>query len=406
MAETLFTVGREPELSVAELEAVSGTWKASVTHASKEYAVLEHAEPLPARTIDRLGGCTKQAEVTNRWTIARSPTDTVRDFFTAEWILEHVPPDLRIEFGVSAYGFSRSEVAAIQKHAMWLKKELKATGRPARLVTSKEPQLSAVTVQRQGLLKNGREFIIARADNAIHVGVTIAVQDYQAYSLRDFGRPAADPKSGMLPPKLAQIMLNIAQVRSDDILLDPFCGSGTVLQEAILLGGQEVRGCDTETKAVKAAQENIRWLLKEFPNVKTNVEITAGDARRVNVRPTVIVTEPFLGKPLYGNEPQAFLEKQAKELSELYLQSFRHWKTILKPGGRVVMVWPEFIHGDNVLGINLESQLAALGFVQKPLLSPGLAITLKAENPAVLLYAREDARVGRQIRRWDFTLNK
>ena len=57
------------------------------------------------------------------------------------------------------------------------------------------------------------------------LGQTLVVQPFKVLSKRDFGRPARDDHSGMLPPKLAQIMINLAR-RNDDIstktILDPF----------------------------------------------------------------------------------------------------------------------------------------------------------------------------------------
>ena len=47
---------------------------------------------------------------------------------------------------------------------------------------------------------------------------------------RDRLKPFADGKKGMLPPKVARIMVNLAlgkSYKSSQVLLDPFCGSGT-----------------------------------------------------------------------------------------------------------------------------------------------------------------------------------
>jgi hypothetical protein len=39
----------------------------------------------------------------------------------------------------------------------------------------------------------------------------MALQDFESYSKRDYGRPARDPRTGSLPPKLAQILINLAE---------------------------------------------------------------------------------------------------------------------------------------------------------------------------------------------------
>src|SRR5438132_1608433 len=77
---------------------------------------------------------------------------------------------------------------------------------------------------------------------------TVKVQDIAAYAQRDQARPKRYAKVGMLPPKLAQIIINLAVGRLPDnqlasicdipageqiprphlelTLLDPFCGTG------------------------------------------------------------------------------------------------------------------------------------------------------------------------------------
>jgi tRNA G10 N-methylase Trm11 len=356
---------------------------------------------LPERAIDRLGGSVKQVAVMDCYDLAKGLRSVLDDVCTSEWLAQQFPAG-RIEYGVSAYGFSRQETATIQRHFLGLKKELRGDDRAVRFVTSKEPQLSAVTIHRNGLDKRGKEFVLFKSSQNIVLGVTTAVQDYQAYGVRDFGRPAANPKSGMLPPKVCQMMLNIAQVQSSDILLDPFCGSGTMLQEALLLGIHEVHGSDNDVQAVKDTQENIRWLMKEYPKIQANVEITRRDARETYVKPSVIVTEPYLGKPLRGHEPQSFLLQETKQLEKLYTGAAQHWSKDMKPGGRVVMVWPEFAVGEENAAVDVSHEFQQFGFMPRPLLSESAAKLLNQGERWVVTYGRDQARVRRQIRSWIF----
>lgn len=395
--ETAFILGREPELSVAELEASAPRWQAEVMSVQTEAAILRHPMPLPDRTIDRLGGSMKQVSIDRHATV--SFEQVLHDTCTVDWLLATFPEG-RVEFGASLYGGSSKERAMLQRHFLNLKKDVKARDRVARCVTSQEPQLSAVTIHRNGLDKRGKEFVFIKTERDILLGTTTAVQDYQAYGVRDFGRPAADPKSGMLPPKVAQMMLNIAQVKSDDVLLDPFCGSGTVLQESLLLGVREVYGGDSEARAVKDSQENIRWLMKEYSRIEATVEITKRDARQLAMSPTVIVTEPFLGRPLRGRETRQMLLDQAKQLERLYTEAATSWSKKVRTGGRVVMIWPEFISETEAVSLDLSSEFERLGFRAAPLLSETSAQRLAVDRFA-LAYGRDDARLRRIIRRWD-----
>lgn len=400
MAETLFILGREPELSVAELEARAKSWSANVAVLSPQAALVTHPQPFPDRMLNRLGGSIKQVDVVERWSIEETIARTMVRRYTCEWLLGFFPKEGRVEFGVSVYNAKPVDRAGVAKLSLSHKKEVAHMDRAVRYVTSTEHQLSAVTVQRNGLVKKGKEFVFFLHDNEIIVGITRAVQDYQLYGLRDYGRPAANAKSGMLPPKLAQMMLNIAAVTAEDVLLDPFCGTGTMLQEASLMGVRRIHGSDLEPRAVKDSQENMSWLFREFPDLHTDIDIIMRDARQISATVTVIVTEPYLGKPLRGHEPKDWLEEQARELSRLYLQAFQQWKKHLSPGGRVVMIWPEFVVGDADVTIVLDKAIHGLGFEPQPLLRPKSASQFGIDDPRVLVYSRDDARVRRQIRHW------
>jgi tRNA G10 N-methylase Trm11 len=400
MQSTAFILGREPELSVAELEGRAADWQGSVQVLSSAVALLNHPEPLPERMLNRLGGSIKQVDVLERWPINGSVVTTLNAQLTSQWVAALFGPTGRIEFGISAYDTSRTDRGIVQKIALRLKKELVASGRIVRCVTSKDDQLSAVTVQRNGLVTKGKEIILVQSGPDIIVGVTTAVQDYQLYGLRDFGRPAANAKSGMLPPKVAQMMLNIAHVQSTDVLLDPFCGSGTILQEAALMGVRHIHGSDAEARPVQDSQENLKWLMSEFEGLTTDIEITRRPAEEVTVGADVIVTEPYLGKPLRGHEPKDWLELQAKDLGHLYIQCFEQWAKHVKPNARVAMIWPEFVVGEADVTIKAEVAITKLGWRMVPLLSEDAARVFHVDQPNVLTYAREDAKVRRQIRLW------
>ena len=103
-----------------------------------------------------------------------------------------------------------------------------------------------------------------------------------------------------------------------------------------------------------------------------------------------IVTEPYLGKPLRGNESERFLQKQRDELKELYLAAFQSFAKVMKSGGCVVIAIPQFRFKNTWIMIDCVLEIEALGFVVKPLLS---------DHPS-LLYWRKDQNVGRGI--WRF----
>ncbi len=398
MPAYLAILGREPELSVAELEAVLGA--AQVEVLSNDVARIKTDMP-PAQLLPRLGGVLKIAAIVDSWPPSGSLHKTIGQQVNADWLRQQLTGD-RLDFGFSLYGGRPADMQAIKATGLRLKKELRADGRAVRFVIDKTPQLSTVTVQRNGLVQHGREIIFVRDEQAVIAAVTQAVQDFRAYALRDRGRPAVDPKSGMLPPKLAQMMVNIARTKPTDVLLDPFCGSGTVLQEAALLGVKKIFGSDVSQKAARDSQENMRWFMKEFPTIHVDVEATKHDVREVTQHMDVVVTEPYLGQPLRGHETYDMLHRQVRELDALYLSAFEAWRRTINPGGRVVMVWPEFVHGQQPVSLTIDQRVQRLGFQPVPLLSQSAASRLHIPEATILRYSRDDAKVIRQIRLWEY----
>ncbi|MBI4276447.1 methyltransferase domain-containing protein [Candidatus Uhrbacteria bacterium] len=166
----------------------------------------------------------------------------------------------------------------------------------------------------------------------------------------------------MLPPKLAKIMVNLAggssssgAGRSREVLdnartitiLDPFCGSGTILQEALLLG-YNVIGADKSPSAVKDTEKNIRWLQNNFPVSQCpSFRVIQSDIRKLEnyVSPfsiDAIVTEPLLGPAFRATPTAEGLKPTLDALTALSTDAFAVFEQLVRPGGHVVMIFPVF----------------------------------------------------------------
>lgn len=224
----------------------------------------------------------------------------------------------KIDFGISDYG---NDPARWRDDAKEIKRELQELGIKTRFILPKrgEKTLSSVVVKKQFLT----EFLIFKDV----VAKTIWVQDFEDWGLRDYGRPATSSHIGMLPPKVARMMVNIA---GPGKILDPFCGVGTILAEA-----QDAIGSDINSAQIEKTRKNLAWLGKKFP-------LQVADARKVIVPPVdAIVTEPFLGP---ANQPV---------LEQLYYDCFKHWQTILKPDGKVVIATPFPLDTAKLMGYSI-----------------------------------------------------
>src|SRR3989339_483859 len=268
-----FILGNNPTLSIAEIFSIVSEIE-DYNFLNSDCLVIESKKEINIpKLIQRLGGTIKIGEIRDEASSA--------NYNKIQCVLNNIVQEGKSKFffGFSYYGKHKFNV---KRFAMETKKYLKELNISCRWVISREKTLSSVVVETNKLLtEKGAEIVLIQKGSKILIGKTGAVQDFKALSFRDYDRPARDSKSGMLPPKLAQILINLSGGETEDVILDPFCGSGTV------------------------------------------------------------VTEPYLG-PQRG---KIEIEKVAKELNELYTASITEFYKILKKGGRVAMIWPVFKTG-------------------------------------------------------------
>jgi tRNA (guanine10-N2)-dimethyltransferase len=379
-----FILGSNPALSLAELSAVFGA--AKFISIGEEAAIMEIDQSLEAAdAIRRLGGTVKIGRI-----FAESKTDKLS-------MLEAIKPAIKLPDGKYKFGFSfyGSHDPNLKPLAMELKKYLSELGASVRWVTSREKTLSSVVVEQNGLTKTGAEFVLLKAGNQVRIGQTLAVQAFKELSARDYGRPARDDLSGMLPPKLAQIMINLSRTKKNDVLLDPFCGSGTILSEAALMDYRNLIGSDNSEKAVKDSKKNMEWLSTSFRLQVSGLRLLIADARQLSkqLEPNsvdAIVTEPYLG-PQRGRLDTRTV---VRDLEDLYTISLAEFYKLLKPGGRIVMIWPVFASPQGPIML---AQKIIRGFKVVRAFPDSQNKITGLSSRQTLLYGRQGQRVWREI---------
>jgi len=379
-----FILGRETLLSAAEIAAVTRHHPELISG-----SILKLDRPIVPAIMNQLGGTIKIGE--------EIATDLTVDELKEKMVENLMTLKGKIHFGVSIYSTRESAQSIDERLGLEVKKGLKKAGKSVRFVEGKHGTLNSAQIKYNKLISKGAEFLVEVVDKKFNLAKTVACQDVDEFSTRDFGRPGRDDLSGMLPPKLAMIMINLAQVNPDDVILDPFCGSGTILTEAMLMGYKNLIGSDNSAKAIEDTQKNIEWTQK---NIKIlphyNISIFKSDIQQANkqLKPQsidFIITEPYLGKPLRGNETETQIRAQADELKNLYLSAFAQFAQILKPNGKIIFIIPRFKYKDSWITIDIKNEIKKIGFSAASLLF----------NHEYLLYARPDQKVGREI--WKFS---
>ncbi len=215
MFTRVVVLGRSPQLSYQEYVSLYPDGN----HVVLSPRVLVTDERLDCLSyLRRSGGVIKTARI-----IKRAPSIHASDI--AEYIAQTLK-DFTGSYGVSVYGRSVYPLNLVQEvkailASRAIRSSYKLPKHDSELSTA---QVGKLALHEFHIIPHGKESILA---------ITDGIQDYEEWNKRDYGRPHSDPKRGMLPPKLARMMVNLAGADGEGkTLLDPFCGSGTILMEA------------------------------------------------------------------------------------------------------------------------------------------------------------------------------
>lgn len=349
MERYAFILGKNPALSSAEIFSYlkARGIRFTLQDHTKEFLILDLSGEV---SLEDLGGSIKLGEVLSSHPGPDIPPEPVRE---AAALLPG-----RGLFGVSAYGAGWKELAS------QLKLQASRQSRNCKFmnIPKGRSSLTHVEVIKRNLLQDSAEFLLLKG-RQVHLARTKEVHDPFGFQKRDMDRPFKRPMLS-IPPRLCRIMVNLSG-QGGGVLLDPFCGIGTVLQEATLMGFT-CWGIDTDIQAVRWARRNLKWLLKEYSVKQPGFEkrIHRGDARKLTeLFPAnsldAIVTEPYLGQPLKMKPDLNKARRVVRDVRPLYERFVKGSSETLKKGGRLVVVSPYFDtgHGKPPVRLNTE-QLA------------------------------------------------
>lgn len=394
-----FVLGNNPTLSIAEITAVFSDNQEIINN---QILTLDSQKDIQAtEAIKKLGGTIKLG-IINSEVDKRDYQKILKKILS---IIEKKEINGKFKFGISCYS-----VKAIKEKRLGLdiKRSLQNKNISCRWVVSNEPTLSSVVVEQNKLTSKGVEIILTETKNKILIGQTLAVQPFKSLSFRDYGRPGRDDLSGMLPPKLAQIMINLAKpcysnspllTRREDggeVILDPFCGSGTILTEAMLMGYKNLIGSDVSEKAIKDTEANITWIKNNFQLPIIDYKLFHADTTQISkhIQPNsidAIITEPYLG-PQRG---KINIEQTLKELNDLYSKALIEFNKILQPSGYIVMAWPVFCLNQKQNHLNpILNNFKIINPLPLNLLNNK---EIKLTNRQTIIYGRQNQIVWREI---------
>lgn len=381
--------GRQPLISLAEIQALYDKAARLVGKKLVFFEVEDTGSVEVVPNINRLGGSLKLGRF----------FDT--DFGKLAKFLAAAHPEGKITLGISDFSKQKKSGLAKQK-SMELKRNLARMGRSVRVITSNEPEISSATAHHNQLGEKAGCFEIFLIDREIYL--SLGTQNITAYTERDQARPARDAKVGMLPPKLAQILINLCgKLPEGARVLDPFCGTGVVLQEAAIMGYVPY-GTDLNGRMVEYSKKNLSWLFNErnqkrFKLLSSLIQkkdqilnaISVGDATSFTWEGEIdaVAFEGYLGAPMSKPPVDIKFKTEKAKCREIAMGFLKNITPQIKSGTPVVMALPAWLRENGkYVGLNILDEIQEMGYNFEK---------FQDLSQSDLLYYREGQIVAREI---------
>ena len=380
----LAIAGRQPRISLAEIQAL---YDRQAKLLGKNLIVFQSDTTTPK--IDRLGGTIKLGRLFDG------------NFKNLTKFLNETHPVGKITLGVSDLSKHAKASFAFQK-SMELKRNLGKIGRSVRVITSKEPEISSATAHHNQLGEKAGCFGILFLNREIFL--SLGTQNITTYTERDQARPARDAKVGMLPPKLAQILINLCGPLPEGArILDPFCGTGVLLQEAAIMGYTPY-GTDLSERMIEYSKKNLNWLFNEknqkrfkisdkLINNKTTIinQLAVGDATNYQWEGQIdaVAFEGYLGAPMSKPPVDIKFKSEKAHCREIILGFLKNITPLLRSGTPVVMAVPAWLRETGKYArMNVLDEIQEMGYNFEK---------FQDLSQSDLLYFREGQIVAREI---------
>ncbi|MCW4022239.1 MAG: DNA methyltransferase [Candidatus Bathyarchaeota archaeon] len=188
--------------------------------------------------------------------------------------------------------------------------------------------LETVSESKVDLSKPEKTFFGVLTDNRFVFGLKIAeINPKQFLERRPRKRPFFHPTA--MQAKLGRTMVNLAQPKSGDLILDPFCGTGGMLIEAGLMGCRIV-GFDAKPHMLRGGVKNIKHFGVEAEG------FAVADARC----PPITKVDCIATDPPYGRSAST-LGAKTRYIVEDFLAGIGD---SLSKGAKICMAAPKKIH--------------------------------------------------------------
>lgn len=357
-----FKLGANRELSKCELSTLLERLSISNIHYEqfKDYIFVHLPFKNKSRIIQLLnqtGSIVKAGYLTHAIPVKDLSSPNFSSFLQ-EWIEKELFPNLsstkhKFKIGLNCYLSSEIQDSFYSKIYFALSNFFKNS----RLQFKKIPtnrqyfDLPPFQYHKDRIPSRGKELSCFQLKSKILLGYTFWVTNPLEDMKVDESRPVRFFTHGT-SIKVARTLIFLAKAPEKGTILDPFCGTGTILIQGIKYGYKMI-GIDRDVKCIRAAKTNLRALSQYISAKRRDKDwvVIHHDSRYLNqvVKEKVdaVVTEPYLGPFLKKMPPPEEAEETVYELTKLYTTVLKKARNILNRGGRVVFIMPVYRYGKN-----------------------------------------------------------
>ena len=339
----LFILGRNVELSLAEVFSYfEKVGNKILSHEVKQNAVLLDLEKPIGKIVNDFGGVVSIGEV-----LCEGNLNGLINCINKKELYY----GKKNKFNYCLWNYSDSyEEISIYLKKRFKSEKLKAT---QKTLTGKIDSQSGDKFQKVSSKLIEEEFFVFGEKN-IYFGRISEKYNYENLEERDMSRPVRR-ESLSISPRIAKIMINLSQVQKKGKLLDPFCGVGVILQEA-LNQGIEVVGIDKDKNAIEGAKKNLEFL--NFAHQKYKLINWDSSTAKVN-EVHVLVTEPDFGDILKKIPTKQKAQKMLLDYENLMIKVLNNLSNLVL--GKIVFTAPYIRIGKKRVGSDIEKILEATG---------------------------------------------
>lgn len=316
--KNFFILGRNPKLSRLEilsyLESRSIKFKEILFE--ENFLVLEFPEFFNL-DIQELGGTIKSGKISFEGNF-----NEFEKFLSNE---ELIPED---KFNYAVFGNIEPDA---------IKEKFKREKRKATLKHGREDiKFQGNIINR--LPKSKHSLFLLEEREKIYFGIVDKTYNYEEVEKRDMQKPVRR-ESLAISPRLAKILINLSGAKEKDRLLDPFCGIGGILQEA-LIKGISVFGIDKDREAIEDCKKNIEWLKKNYKINAKHILESKDSKFAPNNQFDAIATETPLGILLKKKPTDTEAKKIIENFEKLITPILSRLREIKKENAKIAITFP------------------------------------------------------------------